>query len=45
MPLKRKLTSKPDSNMLVIQPLNTLGSSADEIAKSILIEFELLFKF
>ena len=34
----------PNSNILVIQPLNALGSSADETARSILAESELPFK-
>ena len=44
MLLKRKLTPVPDSNIMVIQLPNALKSSADETAKSTLVEFKLLFK-
>ena len=38
MPLKRKLTPTPNGNMLIIQPPNALGSSADETARNTLAE-------
>ena len=44
MPLKRKLTPVPDSNTLVIQPLNTSGSNTDKTTKKTPVESELLFK-
>ena len=44
MPLKRKPMPVPDGNILIIQPLNALGSSVDKTTKSILAESELLFK-
>ena len=44
MPPKRKPMSAPDSNLLVIQLLNALGSSIDKIIKSILAVFKPLFK-
>ena len=44
MPLKRKPTPIPNSNILVIQLLNTLEFSVDKTAKSILVESELFSK-
>ena len=44
MPLKRKPTPVPDGNILVIQPLNTLGSNTDKTARNTLAESELPFK-
>ena len=41
MPPKRKLTPAPNSNILVIQPLNALKSSADKTTKNTLVEFKL----
>ena len=38
MPPKRKPTPTPDGNTLAIRPLNALGSSAEETAKSTLVE-------
>ena len=42
--LKRKPTLTPNSNMLVIQPLNASGSSAKKTAKSTPAESELFSK-
>ena len=44
MPLKRKPTPAPNSNMLAIQPPNALRSSVDKTTRSILVESELLFE-
>ena len=44
MPLKRKPTPISNSNILVIQPQNTLGSSADKTTRSILAVSEPPFK-
>ena len=44
MPPKRKPTPIPNGNMLIIQPLNALGSSIDNTARNTLAEFELPFK-
>ena len=40
MPLKRKPTPIPDSNILIIQPLNTLGFSTDKTTRSTLAVFK-----
>ena len=45
MPLKRKPMPIPDSNILVIQPLNASGSSINKTTKSTPAEFKLLFEF
>ena len=44
MPLKRKLMPIPDSNLLVIQPLNASGSSTDKTTRSILAASKPFFK-
>ena len=44
MPPKRKPMPTPNSNILAIQPLNTLGFNIDKTTKSILAKSELPFK-
>ena len=41
MPLKRKLIPIPNSDTLIIQPLNALGSSVGKTARNILAESKL----
>ena len=45
MPLKRKPMPVLNSNILVIQPLNTLEFSTYKTTKSILVKFKPLSKF
>ena len=44
MPLKRKPTPAPNSNILAIQPQNALGSNIDETTRNTPVESKPLFK-